>query len=442
MSPSHLARRISALLVAVPAVAVAQNPQGSVLPRTPNMVTNWVSDPWTIQFNFIHRFTESGPPQHQISNSPTFFVAAGLPARTSAGFAYSTSSEVVLGRPNEWEFFVRNMPFKPGNKVADVTLHLGHNVGAASTDGELGVARSFGPLRLLGAARGFSNAFGEGDRRLGYGGGVNLRLLKWVAAAGDANSMHQRRDGERIGWSGGLLFGIPTTPHSLGIYATNTVTATLEGLSLGTRRTRWGFEYTVPITLARYIPALRKSRNTDVVTQTDSAPAAPAAAAPAAADSARPSTPTPTPTPEPAAPAANPAAGIPVTKDTPATPATPTPAAPAPTSAAPTTTPTAAAPRPSRPAASSAAAPARRDTVRANMRQLEFAPTRIEIAAGTTVVWTNNAPLQHSVVADNGGFDSGLIDPGKRYAHTFTKPGTYTFHCLPHPFMKGVVVVR
>ena len=28
-------------------------------------------------------------------------------------------------------------------------------------------------------------------------------------------------------------------------------------LSLGTRHTRWGFEYTVPITLARYIPALR-----------------------------------------------------------------------------------------------------------------------------------------------------------------------------------------
>jgi plastocyanin len=410
------------------------------------MVTNWVSDPWTLQFNFIHRFTESGPPQHQISNSPTFFVAAGLPARTSAGFAYATSSEVVFGRPNEWEFFVRNMPFKPGNKVADVTLHLGHNVGAASTDGELGIARSFGALRLLGAARGFSNAFGEGERRLGYGGGVNLKLMKWLAAAGDANTMHQRRDGERIGWSGGLMFGIPTTPHSLAIYATNTVTGTLEGLSLGTRRTRWGFEYTVPITLARYIPALRpKSRNTDVAAQADSTTtAATPTSTPAAADSARPVTPTPTPTPEPAAPttpAATPPAGLPVTKDAPATP-TPAPTtspAPAPTAAAPSS---AAAPRASRPAASTAAAPARRDTVRASMKQLEFAPTRIEVAAGTTVIWTNNAPLQHSVVADNGSFDSGLIDPGKRYAHTFTKPGTYTFHCLPHPFMKGVVVVK
>ena len=115
---------------------------------------------------------------------------------------------------------------------------------------------------------------------------------------------------------------------------------------------------------------------------------------------------------------------------------TPTPNAPsAVTNAAPNAAPNArtAAPRP---------APARRDTVRATMRQLEFAPARIEVAAGTTVIWTNNAPLQHSVVADNGSFDSGLIDPGKRYAHTFTTPGTYTFHCTPHPFMKGVVVVR
>jgi LPXTG-motif cell wall-anchored protein len=26
-------------------------------------------------------------------------------------------------------------------------------------------------------------------------------------------------------------------------------------------------------------------------------------------------------------------------------------------------------------------------------------------------------------------------------SHTFTQAGTYTFHCTPHPFMKGTVVV-
>jgi plastocyanin len=76
------------------------------------------------------------------------------------------------------------------------------------------------------------------------------------------------------------------------------------------------------------------------------------------------------------------------------------------------------------------------------MRQLEYTPTRIEVAVGTTVVWTNDSPLAHTVTADDSGFDSGLIDVGKRWSYTFTAAGTFPFHCTPHPFMKGVVVVR
>jgi plastocyanin len=58
------------------------------------------------------------------------------------------------------------------------------------------------------------------------------------------------------------------------------------------------------------------------------------------------------------------------------------------------------------------------------------------------VEWTNHDPLAHSVVADDGSFDSGLIQSGGTWRHTFTTPGTYTWHCTPHPFMKGTVVVK
>ena len=99
-------------LVSVEPGAIREDtPPGSVIERSPNMFTSWVIDPGTVQFNFLHRFTESGAPQHQIDNIPTFFVAAGLPWRTTAGFAYSTSSEIAPGRPNEWEFFGRVAPF-------------------------------------------------------------------------------------------------------------------------------------------------------------------------------------------------------------------------------------------------------------------------------------------------------------------------------------------
>src|SRR5687768_14165555 len=45
---------------------LVHNPPGSVAERSPNLFTNWVIDPGTVQFNFLHRFTESGAPAHQI----------------------------------------------------------------------------------------------------------------------------------------------------------------------------------------------------------------------------------------------------------------------------------------------------------------------------------------------------------------------------------------
>ena len=78
----------------------------------------------------------------------------------------------------------------------------------------------------------------------------------------------------------------------------------------------------------------------------------------------------------------------------------------------------------------------------AEIRAMKFTQERIEVTAGTTIRWTNNDQLQHSVTANDGSWDSGLINPGGTWTHTFAQPGEYAFHCTPHPFMKGVVVVR
>ena len=82
------------------------------------------------------------------------------------------------------------------------------------------------------------------------------------------------------------------------------------------------------------------------------------------------------------------------------------------------------------------------NATKAEMRTMVFGPKRIEISAGGTVTWTNNDPLVHTITADDGSWDSGAIEPGKSWSHTFTQPGEYAFHCTPHPFMKSVVVVR
>jgi plastocyanin len=71
-----------------------------------------------------------------------------------------------------------------------------------------------------------------------------------------------------------------------------------------------------------------------------------------------------------------------------------------------------------------------------------FAPSRTEVSMGTTVTWTNDSQVAHTVTGDDLSFeDSGIIDPGQTFSYTFTKPGTYTYHCSPHPYMTGVVIV-
>jgi plastocyanin len=70
-----------------------------------------------------------------------------------------------------------------------------------------------------------------------------------------------------------------------------------------------------------------------------------------------------------------------------------------------------------------------------------FEPAEVTVPAGSTVVWHNKGKEEHSVTADNKSFDSGDKPKGGNYQRTFTRPGTYAYHCAPHPWMTGVVRV-
>ncbi len=68
-----------------------------------------------------------------------------------------------------------------------------------------------------------------------------------------------------------------------------------------------------------------------------------------------------------------------------------------------------------------------------------FDPADVTVASGTTVVWTNEGSLPHTVTADNGLFDSGVLYPGDSYSVWFGGSGTVTYHCSP--YMTGSVTV-
>lgn len=68
-----------------------------------------------------------------------------------------------------------------------------------------------------------------------------------------------------------------------------------------------------------------------------------------------------------------------------------------------------------------------------------FSPARLEIAAGTTVVWTNTTDTSHTITGSDLAFeDSGPFGNGESWRQTFTEPGTYRYFCSPHPFMPGI----
>jgi plastocyanin len=64
------------------------------------------------------------------------------------------------------------------------------------------------------------------------------------------------------------------------------------------------------------------------------------------------------------------------------------------------------------------------------------------VDAGTTVTWLNDGFQVHTSTADQGEWDSPLLSSGDSFTFTFSQAGTFAFHCTPHPFMTGTVVVR
>src|ERR1700733_2019993 len=72
-----------------------------------------------------------------------------------------------------------------------------------------------------------------------------------------------------------------------------------------------------------------------------------------------------------------------------------------------------------------------------------FGPMTMTVAAGTTVTWTNNDDVPHTVVSDDKTtFKSQALDTGEHFSYTFTKPGKYPYFCSVHPKMVAEVVVQ
>jgi plastocyanin len=81
-----------------------------------------------------------------------------------------------------------------------------------------------------------------------------------------------------------------------------------------------------------------------------------------------------------------------------------------------------------------------------DVKTFQFSPDTLRVKTGTHVTWTNRDEIEHTVTAgtpDKRGtsFNRSLGTKGASYEVTFDRPGTYTYFCDRHQFMRGVITV-
>jgi plastocyanin len=78
------------------------------------------------------------------------------------------------------------------------------------------------------------------------------------------------------------------------------------------------------------------------------------------------------------------------------------------------------------------------------IKDLQFRPDSISVPPGATVTWVNcdEGVEPHTTTSDGGVWGSPELSVGNRFSHTFPAAGAFPYHCEPHPFMHGKVIVQ
>jgi plastocyanin len=85
---------------------------------------------------------------------------------------------------------------------------------------------------------------------------------------------------------------------------------------------------------------------------------------------------------------------------------------------------------------------AAQDGLALNSANFTFGPQRLTVPVGTTVTWTNQDDIPHTIVSTSQAFRSQALDTNDKFSFTFTTPGSYEYFCSLHPHMTGTIVVE
>lgn len=74
---------------------------------------------------------------------------------------------------------------------------------------------------------------------------------------------------------------------------------------------------------------------------------------------------------------------------------------------------------------------------------LRFVPEKAEVPLGATVVWVHEGGGLHDTRADDGLWESALLDEGEEFDFMFDEAGDFAYSCKPHRAsgMTGIIRV-
>jgi plastocyanin len=82
------------------------------------------------------------------------------------------------------------------------------------------------------------------------------------------------------------------------------------------------------------------------------------------------------------------------------------------------------------------------DNAAVKIDNFTFGPKTLTVKTGTTVTWTNQDDIPHTVASTTKQFKSKALDTDDKFSFTFTTPGNYEYFCSLHPHMTGTIVVE
>ena len=135
------------------------------------------------------------------------------------------------------------------------------------------------------------------------------------------------------------------------------------------------------------------------------------------------------------------AAAVPATTITPSAATSAPPPTSTPTST-PVPPPTAQATTPGPAVSASAPSQVQSGTTTVEIGDNFYLPQTVLITTGTRVMWVNRGQMTHTASARDESFNSGNMEFGQTYERVFAVVGRFTYYCVQHEDMIGIVDVR